>query len=400
MLPFSAKKIYVDPAVRKTPNCRRRLDRMLRHIQCEEVTDLDPAAYVELLSVRKRRHGKDDFEDDAILAFIPFDEDRTRWYYHLRSGPDYFKRYGGYCQTALELNLVDGCVYRCAYCGFGRRVIFSLDVERLIGGLDEQFALCPEQRLYKFSNMTDLPPFEPELDAARPMVERFSREEHRYLMLFTKSDRIDFLLDLEHHGMTIVSWSLSCDTASRMVEKRTPTLRERIAAMRKVREAGYRVRARLSPIVPVKRWREEYEDLFDQLFRAVRPDIVTLELLGWLDFEDLIQIIPEDLLDPEAVDSARQAADSLRGELRGPFTEAFHQEVYRFCIEAVKRLSPMTPVAVCHGTPPTWDALGRLMGMRPTDYICNCGPTSTPGNPLYRTDGLDPKATKTRRKGT
>ena len=28
-------------------------------------------------------------------------------------------------------------------------------------------------------------------------------------------------------------------------------------------------------------------------------------------------------------------------------------------------------------------ALGPLMGMQPTHYICNCGPTSTPGNPLY-----------------
>jgi hypothetical protein len=40
-------------------------------------------------------------------------------------------------------------------------------------------------------------------------------------------------------------------------------------------------------------------------------------------------------------------------------------------------------VSVCHGTPATWDALGALTGMTPENYICNCGPTSTPGDPVY-----------------
>ena len=67
---------------------------------------------------------------------------------------------------------------------------------------------------------------------------------------------------------------------------------------------------------------------------------------------------------------------------------ATHQEVYRFCVETVKELSPATPVVVCHGTPATWAALGPLMGMQPTHYICNGGPTSAPGNPLYDAPAL------------
>ena len=35
-------------------------------------------------------------------------------------------------------------------------------------GLGDVFARYPDQRLYKYSNMTDLPPFEPELDAIPP----------------------------------------------------------------------------------------------------------------------------------------------------------------------------------------------------------------------------------------
>jgi len=377
-LEIPAKVVYVDPAARERANCRARLERVLPQVRCDDVREMGPADYAAARQIGSRRHGKDDFGDETVVVFTTFDDARLDWFYHLRAGERLIAKRGEYCQTALELNIVEGCVFRCAYCGFGRRLIFYLDVERLIGGLDDIFAQYPDQSLYKYSNMTDLPPFEPELDAVPPMVARFAREADRYLMLFTKSDNVDFLLDLDHRGHTIVSWSITCDTASRAIDKRTPSMAERIAAMQAVQGAGYRVRARLSPIVPVKGWREEYRDLFERLFAAARPDVVTLELLGWFDFEDLGQLMPPDLLDGEAVAAARAAADALRGHHNGPFTEATHQEVYRFCIETVKDLSPETPVAVCHGTPETWSALGPLMGMAPTDYVCNCGPTSTP----------------------
>ncbi|OPZ04151.1 MAG: hypothetical protein BWZ10_03202 [candidate division BRC1 bacterium ADurb.BinA364] len=119
------------------------------------------------------------------------------------------------------------------------------------------------------------------------------------------------------------------------------------------------------------------------MFAKARPDLVTLEMLGWMDFEDLDSMNPSETLDPAAWNAAREAAAELRGEHRGPFPEALHQEVYRFCIDAVKEISPGTPVAVCHGTAPTWNALGSLMGMTPGQYICNCGFASTPGQELY-----------------
>jgi len=50
---------------------------------------------------------------------------------------------------------------------------------------------------------------------------------------------------------------MSGPTQSRLIDKRTPTTEQRIDAMRKAQSAGYLVRARLSPIVPVRNWRDE-----------------------------------------------------------------------------------------------------------------------------------------------
>lgn len=380
MIPIPARTVYIDPAVYDRENCRRRLERVLPHVRCADLRQYDETGRQEARAINKRRHGKDDFGDEAVLIFTPFDESRPGWYYHWR---DEAGRHGGACQPALELNIVDGCVYRCAYCGFGRKIHFSLDVERLVDGLEDIFSRYPDQRLYKYSNLTDLPPFEPELDAIPPLVRRFAAEPDRYLMLFTKSDRTDFLADLDHRGHTIVSWSLTCDTASRLVDRGTPSLAERIAAMRRAREAGYLVRARLSPVVPIRDWQQEYESLFQQLYAQVAPDVVTLELLGWMDFADLVALFPPELLDPQILAAAEAASGNLRGIPWGPFTQRAHEEVYRFCIQTSKRLSPRTPISVCHGTPATWKALGDLMGMTPDNYICNCGPRSTPGGTRY-----------------
>ena len=372
--------MFIDRGIAARPDCRRRLEKVLPHVSCDDVRDLGPGDLQRVFDIGKRRHGKDGFGDEAVLVFTTFDEERLSWFYHWRDEADL---HGGQCQPALELNIVDGCVFRCAYCGFGRYIIFYLDVERLISGLDGVFARYPGQRLYKYSNMTDLPPFEPELDLVRPMVERFAGEPDRYLMLFTKSDNVDFLANIEHRGHTIISWSITCDTASRLVDRRAAAMQQRISAMARMQQAGYPVRARLSPIVPLANWREEYAELFEALFARVKPDLVTLELLGWMTVDDLQAIFPPSLLDAEALREARAARDKLADVRWGPFTQQTHADIYSFCIDAVRRLSPRTPVSVCHGTAATWNALGGKMKMTPENYICNCGPLSAPGGRLY-----------------
>mgnify|MGYP002642042739 CR=1 FL=1 len=330
MLTIPAKTVYIDSEVMTRPNCKVRLDRLIANVRCQDIRDLTPEAMQSVFEIGSRRHGKDDFGDDAVLVFTTFHKERQSWFYHWR---DEAGLHDGVCQAALELNIVDGCVFRCAYCGFGRTIVFYLDVELLIDGLDEVFDKYPDQRLYKYSNMTDLPPLEPELDLVRPMVERFAREENRYLMLFTKSDNVDFLAELDHRGHTIISWSLSCSTASRLVDKRAATMHERIAAMAKMQQAGYPVRARLSPVVPVADWQEEYRELFELLFKHVKPDLITLELLGWMDVDDLLAMVDRSIFDSSALQAAETAREELRDVRWGPFTQQTHDEVYSFCIE-------------------------------------------------------------------
>ena len=150
-----------------------------------------------------------------------------------------------------------------------------------------------------------------------------------------------------------------------------------------MQQAGYPVRARLSPIVPAVNWRDECVELLESLFSLVKPDLVTLELLGWMGVDDLLATFDRSFLDPVFLRAAENAREQLADVLWGPFTQETHEEVYRFHIETARRLSPGTPVSVCHGTEATWRALGAQMNMSPENYICNCGPFSAPGGDLY-----------------
>ncbi len=384
MMEMPAKVIYVDPRVHELPNCRRRYERVRPHIACADVRELDEEAREEIARRGHRRHGKDEFGDDAVFVFSAWDErlERDDRYYHFRPGRLKLEAEGIHCQNAMELNPVFGCPFRCAYCGFGRTVHVTLDVECFMSRLPSLFADYPQQQLWKYSNMTDLPPFEPEYDAVAPMVRYFAEQDGRYLMIFTKSDNVDFLLGLDHGGHTIISWSLSSATVSREVDRRAATMEGRIDAMARCHEAGYHVRARLSPVVPVRNWRHEYRDMIERLFERTRPDLVTLEMLGWFDFEDLPELLPQELLDPDFYRAAERAQDEMNGHRKAPFPFEVRREVYEFCIDEVRRLSPRTPVAICHGTPRMWSVLGPKMGMTPDRFVCNCGPTSTELNPL------------------
>ena len=64
--------------------------------------------YREAVRMKQRRHGKDNLGDDAILVFTTWDPDRENGLFHLREGDTFLKERGVVCQTALELNIVNG----------------------------------------------------------------------------------------------------------------------------------------------------------------------------------------------------------------------------------------------------------------------------------------------------
>jgi len=305
------------------------------------------------------------------------------------------KSKGIICQSAWELHCIEGCAFRCAYCGYGGVIRMFVNLEEYLKHLPEILTLAPRQRLYKWDNATDVSAFEPELGASKLLVEYFAEHPTKYLEIYIgKSDNTDPLLDLNPKGHTILQWSISARTQSTAIEPETAPWNRRIEAARRCQEAGYIVRFRFSPIVPVKNWQEENAELIERIFARTKPDVISLCAFGWMSVEEAKACIDFDLLDPQYVAAMKAAAPfiSARGFTNGggrPIPHDARAYMFKFLIDEIRKHHETVPISLCLETMEMWALFERELGMpvnpyKKSSYYCNCGGTCTPEHPLSK----------------
>jgi hypothetical protein len=329
----------------------------------------------------ERRTGSFDYSDGWTVILDTYrSHDAPNAEVPMSSLRDGAQQNGSVCQTALELHAALGCFHRCAYCHCNPHFTICCDLERLAEELPQIFDAHPAQQLYKFDNFTDTLLLEPEYGASELLVPLFADAPDRYLLLYTKSDNVHHLLGLRHGGHTIINWSLSPRTQSRRIEVGSPETEARIEAMRRCRDAGYTVRCRLSPIVPLRGWEAELHDMLNMLFARVSPDSITLDVVGWCHPAALLELLNgEELEEPFRSTLAGLAAEDRRTTHKHLFPHAERETILHGALSAIRDRAPATRVALCNETPAMWRALRDFLPMPPDDYFCCCGPTSVPG---------------------
>ncbi|MBM4044281.1 MAG: hypothetical protein FJ279_04140 [Planctomycetes bacterium] len=301
-------------------------------------------------------------------------------FYHYEDGKGKRDK-GSTCWSLYDLHSALGCFHKCSYCRRGRVTTLALNVEEFLEHVDGLMAKTPWQKVYRYDVETDCLILEPEYGMCRALVEHFADLEDRYIILFSKSDNVDFLLNLDHKGHTIMLWTLTTPLVSRRIEKGTPTTEERLAAARKCQQAGYPVRFKFKPIIPVANWRQEATDMLEKLFAAVQPDNLSMEMLFW--YGDTVAQVKEmfdmSLFDPELIKlMEKREADGLVTDQMHPFPDEFRAEVYGHYIDEIRRISPDCRVSLCAETKAMWDILGPKLRMTGNSFVCNCGPICVP----------------------
>jgi len=281
------------------------------------------------------------------------------------------------CQGGWSIHSINGCVHRCDYCSLGYVVNFMLDLEEFAIDLERVFREHPEQMLYRYDLTSDYPCFEPEYGASEVLGECFQRNG-KYLLVYTKSNNIDHLLDLPYKKHMPCYWTVATETQCRVIERGTPSLDERLEAMRKCQEAGYVVRAGFSPIIPHIGWREEATAALEKLFAAATPDTVRLWVVCMMNCAEAEQIFGAENLDPRFLEMMRAAAPGLDDKKSAPFPRKARAEIYTHYLNEIKRISPGTPVNLCTEEREMWDLLADVLEMDPDNLYCCCGQHSVP----------------------
>lgn len=105
-------------------------------------------------------------------------------------------------------------------------------------------------------------------------IENFvKRAEKGYLTFPTKFDMVDSILNLEHNGKIIIRMSVNPQEIISQIEIGTSPLKNRIEAINKLKEAGYKIGILIAPVVIVDDWKEKYEELVKYLAYNLSDDV-------------------------------------------------------------------------------------------------------------------------------
>jgi spore photoproduct lyase len=114
------------------------------------------------------------------------------------------------------------------------------------------------------------------------LVNFFAARENLTLEFKTKTDEIENLLTLDPRGRVLVSWTLSPQRVFEACEHRTASPSRRIAAARRVLDAGYRVAFHLDPMIAYPDAERDYIELMDELFATIPPAKISFLSMGSL----------------------------------------------------------------------------------------------------------------------
>lgn len=389
--------VYISETVLCDPLAKSRADRFMSRVECDDVLTVSEDELSRLADElgwrgSRRMSGRHREGDPPIVLdtyrFLPDGSRPPRtvdsWplfgTWHKRERARIAEKDRVVCQTGYGFHSGRGCLFKCDYCAIEDVLALAVNQEGLLEHLDPAVREVEGPTLWKWDNQTDTLCFEPEMGAAKLFVEYFAQFDDKFLMTYSKSDNVDHLLDLDHRGQTICCWTLNAYTQSRLIERDSATMEERIEAAHKCQKAGYNVRFRLSAVCPVHNWQQEHRDMFELLFSKVAPDVISLETLSRMPHPDMFgNVMDASLFEPRFVEAIRERAQDMAGNIWGPIPDDEREEMYRFLIGEIRRLSPETPVTLCQEPKHMWDRVADVLDMPPDYYACCCAKDSVPG---------------------
>jgi spore photoproduct lyase len=196
------------------------------------------------------------------------------------------------CPHFLELKWATGCPFNCSWCYLQGTLRFQpqkkrprvKDLRKVAAHVEsflEQVDWYSE--LLNTGELADSLMWDNNGNPFSKFILSLFKDQKRHKVLFlSKATWVDNLVKLKATEHAIASFSLNADKVARRWEKGAPLVLKRIKAAKKLSEAGYEVRIRIDPIVPVYKWEEEYKKLIDLIFENFTPERITLGSLRGL----------------------------------------------------------------------------------------------------------------------
>lgn len=105
-------------------------------------------------------------------------------------------------------------------------------------------------------------------------IEQFGSNEKGFITFPTKFSMVDSILPLEHKGRTIIRMSMNPQEIINQIEIGTSSLENRITAINKLSNAGYKIGLLIAPIILIDNWKEYYTNLINTLADSLLQKVI------------------------------------------------------------------------------------------------------------------------------
>jgi len=158
---------------------------------------------------------------------------------------------GNSCPNFWHFSPYGFCPYGCSYCylagtqgvRFSPTVKIFLNLPEILAEVDRAARRLAEPTAFYLGKLQDALALDPITGYSRQIIPFFADHPTARLTMLTKSTDVENLLDLDHQGHAILSWTVNPPEVIMAFETNTPVLDKRIEAMQVAAEAGYPIRA-------------------------------------------------------------------------------------------------------------------------------------------------------------
>ena len=176
-------------------------------------------------------------------------------------------------------------------------------------------------------------------------IEEFSKTKKGKLTFPTKFDMVDSILQLNHNGKIIVRMSVNPEEIIRKVEIGTSPLKNRINAINKLKEAGYKVGILIAPVVLIDNWKLLYQNLVEFLYENLSEKVkkeVFFEVI-FMTYSYVHRMINSEAF-PNAIDLYNKENMTGRGRGKYMYKKEIKEDGKNFFIETLNKYFPQNEI--------------------------------------------------------
>ena len=190
-------------------------------------------------------------------------------------------------------------------------------------------------------------------------------KKHRILIV-TKMTCINNLFKVPDKDAFVISFSINAEEVAKRWEKGAPSVERRLEAAKELQEAGFEIRFRIDPIVPIEKWEQSYKSLIERM--AVLDLSPTRITLGTLRGLALTFKYAKD----RSWSVFLKGGERTGWGLKMPFEQ--RAIIYATLMDYIKEQGLNCDIAMCKETKTMWDYLGLKPGSYPMweNVKCNC----------------------------